>query len=254
MKRWGPLEKRIIAGAVGLGAYVLALIATAPATLADAGLQRATQGRLRLTEARGTLWSGSGQIEIRDAGGRPGVAKDLTWRVLPESLLRGRLAWEVGLEQATRRFPVTISLSRIELENADIRLPAAVLALGAPKLAPLGLSGDVLIHVANLSIARDGMEGNATLQWLAAGSTLTPVSPLGDYEVRLDGEGTRVHAFLRTLSGPLQLDGKGSWTHGANPAFLAMASVAPQHQQQLAPLLRLIAVERGQGSFELQLN
>jgi general secretion pathway protein N len=98
------------------------------------------------------------------------------------------------------------------------------------------------------------MEGNATLQWLAAGSTLTPISPLGDYEVRLDGEGTRVHAFLRTLSGPLQLEGKGSWTHGANPAFLAMASVDPQHRQQLAPLLRLIAVERGQGSFELQLN
>jgi len=254
MKRRGLLEKRIVAGAVGLGAYMLALIATAPATLADAGLQRASQGRLRLAEAHGTVWSGSGQIEIRDAGGRPGVAKDLAWRVVPASLLRGHLVWEVGLEQATRRFPVTISLSRIELENADITLPAAVLALGVPKLAPLGLSGDVLIHVASLSIARTGMVGNATLQWLAAGSSLTPVAPLGDYEVRLDGEGMTVRAALSTLSGPLRLDGKGSWTQGSNPAFLAMASVAPQHQQQLAPLLRLIAVERGQGSFELQLN
>ena len=254
MKSWSQLGNRMGACGVGLGVYMLALIATAPATLADAGLHRASQGRLRLAEAHGTLWSGSGHIEIRDTGGRPGVAKDLTWRVVPESLLRGHLVWEVGLEQATRRFPVTISLSRIELENADITLPAAVLAVAVPKLAPLGLSGDVLIHVASLSIARAGMEGNATLQWLAAGSSLTPVSPLGDYEVRLDGEGTKVHAFLRTLSGPLRLDGKGSWTQGSNPAFLAMASVAPQHQQQLAPLLRLIAVERGQGSFELRLN
>jgi general secretion pathway protein N len=247
MKRWSLL-------AIGLGAYALALIATAPATLVDAVLQGASHGRLRLAEAQGTLWSGSGQIEIRDTGGRTGVAKSLAWRVVPEPLLRGHLVCEVELDQSARRFPVTISLSRIELANADISLPAAVLGLGVPKLAPLGLTGDVLIHVASLSIARDAMEGNATLQWRAAGSTLTPVSPLGDYEVRLDGEGMTVHAFLRTIEGPLQLDGKGSWTHGDNPAFLAMARVAPQHERQLAPLLRLIAVERGEGRFELQLN
>ncbi|HEV8645555.1 MAG TPA: type II secretion system protein N [Burkholderiales bacterium] len=240
--------------AIGLFVYVVAAIATAPARLVDSGLQRASNGRLRLVEAQGTLWSGSGQIEIRDTGGRTGVAKSLAWRVVPESLLRGRLVCEVQLDQSTKRFPVTISLSRIELANADISLPAAVLGLGVPKLAPLGLTGDVLIHVASLSIARNEMEGNATLQWRAAGSTLTPVSPLGDYEIRLDGEGMMLHAFLRTISGPLRLDGKGSWTHGDSPAFLAMARVLPPHQQQLAPLLRQIAVERGEGSFELQLN
>jgi hypothetical protein len=63
-----------------------------------------------------------------------------------------------------------------------------------------------------------------------------------------------VHAYLRTIEGPLQLEGKGSWTQGERPAFLAMARVPPQHQQELAPLLRLIAVERGEGRFELQLN
>lgn len=247
MKRWSLL-------AIGLGAYALVLVATAPATLVDAGLHRGTHGRLRLADAQGTLWSGSGQIEIRDASGRTGVAKTLAWRVVPESLLRGHLVCEVELDQSAKRFPVTISLSRIELANADISLPATVLGLGVPKLAPLGLTGEVLIHVASLSIARDTMEGNATLQWRAAGSTLAPVSPLGDYEIRLDSEGVTVHAFLRTVEGPLQLDGKGSWTRGDNPTFLAMARVPPQHQQQLAPLLRLIAVERGEGSFELQLN
>ena len=140
------------------------------------------------------------------------------------------------------------------ISRHDISLPATVLGLGVPKLAPLGLTGDVLIHVTSLSIARNRMEGNATVHWRAAGSSLTPVSPLGDYELRLDGEGMTVHAFLRTIEGPLQLEGKGSWTQGDSPAFLAMARVPPQHQQQLAPLLRLIAVERSEGRFELQLN
>ena len=247
MKHWRLL-------ATGVGVYALALIATAPATLVDAGLQRASDGRLRLAAAQGTLWSGAGQLEIRDAGRRSGVARSLAWRVVPESLLRGYLVCAVGLGQSAARFPVTLSLSRIELANADISLPATVLGLGVPKLAPLGLTGEVLIHVSSLSIARDRMAGNATLQWRAAGSALTPVSPLGDYELRIEGEGSAVRATLHTLQGPLQLDGKGSWTHGDSTAFLAMARVPPQHQQQLAPLLRLIAVERGEGRFELQLN
>ena len=198
MKRW-----RLVA--IGLGAYALGVITTAPATLVDAGLQRASDGRLRLAEAQGTLWSGSGQIEIRDSGGHTGVTKNIAWRVVPQSLLRGHLVCEVRLEQATRGFPVTLSLSRIELANADISLPATVLGLGVPKLAPLGLTGEVLIHIASLSIARDAMEGNATVRWRAAGSTLSPVSPLGDYELNLDAEGATVHVLLRTLQGPLQL-------------------------------------------------
>jgi general secretion pathway protein N len=240
--------------AIGLLVYAVATIATAPATLVDAGLQRASHGRLRLAEAQGTLWSGSGQIEFRDPGGRTGVAKSLAWRFLPESLLRGRLVCEVGLDQPARRFPVTISLSRIEIANAEINLPAAVLGLGVPKLAPLGLTGDVLLRVASLSIERKEMQGNATLQWRDAGSVLTPISPLGDYELRLDGEGATVHAYLRTIQGPLRLEGKGSWATGDHPVFLATARVPAQQRQQLGPLLRLIAVERGEGSFELQLN
>jgi general secretion pathway protein N len=254
MTRWSLLEGRIGKYAVGLGAYILALIATVPATLVDAGLQRASHDRLRLAEARGTLWSGSGQIEIRDKNGRTGVARSVAWRVVPESLLRGNLVCDVELEQATRRFPVTVSLSRIELANADISLPAAALGLGVPELALLELTGEVFLQVSSLSIGRNATRGNATLQWRAAGSALSSVSPLGDYELRLEGEGPAVRVTLHTLQGPIQLDGTGSWMHGGRPAFLATARVPPQHQLQLAPLLRLIAVERGEGSFELQLK
>ena len=247
MSRWRLLG-------LGLGAYALGLIATAPASLIDAGLQQAGEGRLRLAEAHGTLWSGTGQIEMRDRMHRSGIAKSITWQVLPAYLLRGQLRCEVGLDLAAKRFPVTISLTGIEVADADVSLPAAALGLAIPKLAPLGLGGDVLLHVARISIGRSAISGNATLQWRGAGSAFTRVSPLGDYELRFDGEGAVVRASLRTLQGPLQLDGQGSWASGGNPTFLGTARVPPEHLQQLAPLMRMIAVERGEGSFELQLN
>lgn len=247
MSRW-PLI------GLALGAYALGLVVTAPASLIDSGLQQATEGRLRLTDTRGTLWSGTGQLEMRDRMQRTAVAKSIAWRVLPIYFLRGQLRGEVVLDQAAKQFPVTISLSQIEVADADINLPAAALGLAIPKLAPLGLTGDVLLHVARLALGRNATEGNATLQWRGAGSAFTRVSPLGDYELRFEGEGATVRASLRTLQGPLQLDGQGSWTSGANPAFLGTARIAPEQRQQLAPLLRMIALERGEGNFELQLK
>ena len=247
MSRWG------LAG-LGFIAYALGLIAAAPATLIDSGLAQASSGALRLVESSGTLWSGTGQLEIRDANRASGIAKSIAWRIRPAYLLRGQLLYEVALDHAVQYFPVTITPSRIEVADADINLPAAALGLGVPKLAPLGLAGDLLLHIARLSFARDSVQGNATLQWQGAGSAFTRISPLGDYELRLEGSGVAVQASLRTLQGPLQLDGQGSWASGRNPVFQGNARVPPQQLQQLAPLLRMIAVERGEGRFELQLK
>ena len=76
MNRW-PLF------AFALAAFVVALVVLAPATLIDARLQGMGEGTLRLAEARGSLWSGTGWIEVRDAHGKAGIARRLSWRVRP---------------------------------------------------------------------------------------------------------------------------------------------------------------------------
>lgn len=245
MIRWGLL-------ACGIGIYAAGLIASAPASLVDAGLRRISDGKLRLVDAEGTLWSGAGRIEMRDPADRAAAAKSLSWRLRPESLLRGRIVGELELEHSGKKFAVTLAPGGIELAAADIGLPAAVLGLGLPRLAPLGLTGDIALHVARLSIDGRQIQGKASLQWRDAGSTFTPVAPLGNYEMNFDGDGATARVVLRTLQGPLQLDGSGSWAIGGRPDFLAVAQVAPQQMEQLAPLLRLIAVERGAGRFELR--
>lgn len=240
--------------AAGFGLYAAALITQAPATLVDHGLQQASNGRLRLTQASGTIWSGAGLIEIRDAGGRNTIARNAAWRILPESMWRARLACEVQLEGAARPFFVTASASKIEIRGLELDLPAGALALAEPSLMPLHLSGEVLLQTSNLSIGRHGMLGNLTVQWRSAGSAFSPVSPLGSYELKLEGKGKTVGALLATLQGPVQLDGSGTWATGRKPDFLATVRVAPENREQLNPLLRLISVQRDEGTFELQLK
>ena len=238
--------------AFGLAAYAIALAVMLPATWIDATLRSASDGRLGLAGVEGTLWSGRGQLEMRDARGRAAIAKPVAWRAQPLSLLRGRLLYELEFDPPGKRFPVVLQLSRIELEGADFDVPAGVFGLGVPRLAPLGLTGEVRVHIARLSIERNALHGDATAQWRAAGSALTRVWPLGSYELRFNSEAVPARASLRTLQGPIELDGDGSWTDGQRPVFQAAIRVPPDYREQLAPLLRLIAVDRGEGRFELQ--
>lgn len=246
--------KRRSVVAAGLGIYALALLAWAPATLVDGMLQRVSGSLLRVAEAEGTLWSGSGQLEFRAKDGRAVASRHVAWQLQSRALATLRLAYLIELDRNSHPFPVTISWSRIELADADLSLPAAALAAGLPKLALLGLSGEVTMHVPQLSIQRDAMQGSASFQWRGASSALTPVSPLGDYELNLQQDGSAVNAKLRTLQGPLQLAGQGDWMAGNRPVFFATAQMPPELRPRLAPFLRLVAVERGDGSFGWQLK
>lgn len=236
---------------VGLVVYGLFLGIATPATLFDAALRYGSGGRLRLAEARGSIWSGSGQLELRDAAGRNGVGKHIAWHLLPGTLPSGRLTFDIEMDYLPGHTFLTLSSAGLELGEMNIDLPATALGLAVAKLKPLDPTGDLHLHVARFSTGRDGISGSAALNWFAAGSAHSPVSPLGDYELRLDSREKTVLATLRTLKGPLKIDGQGSWDKGNTPAFQAILKIPPAYRGQLAPLLGLIASDRGEGIYEL---
>ena len=83
------MSYRLLA-AIGITAYLMLLVATLPATMLDAALAHASNGRLRMVQAKGTLWSGSAQVEILDARQRTSIAIPLSWRVSLLTLWRDK--------------------------------------------------------------------------------------------------------------------------------------------------------------------
>ena len=234
--------------------YAIWLVALAPATLLDAALKRTTHGRVRLPDARGSLWGGAGQLELRDPSGRAGVGTAMHWTFQASSLLRGRLGFAVAFGEVTRRFPVSISPFGLELSAADFLLPAAVLGVATPRMALLEPTGDLHVRIPTLTYRGDILSGHGIVDWLSAGSALTPVAPLGDYQLNFVGATEGLHASLRTISGPLRLEGGASRTDDQPMVLFATARVDAQHEEQLAPFLRLIAIQRSPGIYELQLH
>lgn len=234
--------------------YAIWLVALAPATLLDVALKRTTHGRLRLPEAHGSAWAGAGRLELRDPSGHAGVGTPLHWTFQPQSLLRGRLGFQVALGDDSRRFPMSLSLFGLEFSNADFLLPAAALGVATPRMALLKPTGELHVRIPALSYRGDVLSGHGVVGWMSAGSALTPVAPLGDYELRFVGATDGLHASLRTISGPLRLEGGASRMAGQPVVLFASARVDAAHQEQLAPFLRLIAIQRSAGIYELQLH
>jgi general secretion pathway protein N len=254
MTRIRAWRKILVGGGVLLAAYAVFLLVLAPATLLDVGLRHATGGRLRLALAQGTLWSGSGQVEVRDQAGRCGAGKAVAWRLQPLALWRGRLDFAVTVDHAAKAFPLQLSPRRIEVSDVDFSLPARVLGVAVPRLAPLDPQGELVLHVAKFAAVGDVVTADGVVTWKDASSAATAVAPLGTYELGFDGKDGPVRLTLRTLDGPLRLAGGGVWRGGAPPALTITARVAPAQRAQLTPFLRLVAVERGDGDFALQWN
>jgi general secretion pathway protein N len=170
--------------ALGLGAYLVFVLATLPASLLASQVER---HGLSTVATAGTVWDGR-FVGLR-AGSR--VIGDVAWDLQPSALLLGRLAAHVDLVRSDGRATADVTAGlggTVTLENATAALPFAALAeLGAPR----GWEGTLRADLERLVID----EG-----WIAAASgTLEArdvVGParnparLGSYRVTLPAGGT----------------------------------------------------------------
>jgi general secretion pathway protein N len=105
-----------------------------------------------------------------------------------------------------------------------------------------------------LTLDAAGVNGQVSVDWLRAASGLSTIRPLGDYRISLQGNGPSMEAQLSTLSGKLQLAGKGSFDNAAGMRFNGTAQAAPgTAEAELNELLHHIGPEISPGVFTLAL-
>ena len=251
---------------------VFGLVTQAPAQWLADSLARATQGRLLLAEARGSLWDGSAVLVLtggagsRDASALPGR---LQWRLRP--------GWGVLHLRADQAccLPNGLQLTlqpgwggmALQLDAPARAAGGAPPAAGAARtlgqwpaswLAGLGTPWNTLQLGGQLQLSSTGLRlqstagqlrlaGDLQLQLRSATSRLSPLPALGSYQLLLQGSGrgddaTQLH--LSSLEGPLRLNGEGQWT-GARLRFRGTAQAADGQDGALANLLNIIGRRQG---------
>jgi general secretion pathway protein N len=231
-------------------AVILTVLAFLPAAWLGPMVERQTGGRLTLGDAQGTLWRGSAFV-----GGAPGAGGSVTpllpgrfsWRLSP-LVLFGDVSMDLANDQALAQ-PVHISgsWSQWQVSAGQLLLPAEGLAgLGAP-LNTLALSGTIKLSWNLLDIARQGntvaVSGRTVLSLTDMGSRMSPIKPLGSYEMAMDWRGQRADVVLRTVSGALLLTGNGALENG-RLHFSGQAAAADKYEDTLGNLLNLLGQRR----------
>jgi general secretion pathway protein N len=240
--RWSAIA------ACGLAAVLVTVALVAPAWLADRAVDRASDGRIRLAETDGTLWHGSGRLVFRDTNA-PAGAGPLQGLVMP-----GRVRWDtqalpfvLGLVQAEVQLEGMSQPLRVTGTFGELRLGAGRLDLPPVELARLGSPWNTIRPVAGLGLQweplaiRDGaLQGKASIELRDVTSAITPVRPLGSYRVDAASSGRGAELTIRTLSGPLKLEGRGGWDSARGLRFDAQAWAEGPEQPRLQPVLALI--------------
>jgi len=233
-----------------VAAVAVTILVFLPAAWLGPMVERQTGGRLTLGDAQGTLWRGSAFV-----GGAPGEGGAVTpllpgrfsWRLSP-LVLFGQVSMELANDKALAQ-PVRISgsWSQWQVSAGELLLPAEGLAgLGAP-LNTLAPSGVIRLSWNLLDIARQGqtvaVQGRTVLSLTDMGSRMSPVKPLGSYELAMDWRGQRADLGLRTVRGALLLSGSGTLENG-RLRFSGQAQAAEGYEDSLGNLLNLLGQRR----------
>ena len=261
--RIGPASARPAWGHAAWGALLgmgVALLIWAPARWLAWGVAQASQGQVQWLDPRGSVWAGSAQLALsggtgsRDPQALPGR---LHWTLKPgwTGLQLGWLA-DCCMAQAAN-LQVQAGWSTWQLQSSDhsSQWPAALLTgLGAPwnTLQP---DGQLQLQTRSLQLqwaqGRMQMKGLAELQVQNLSSRLSPIKPIGSYQLQLRGtpEGTSTPSLqLSTQQGPLLSSGEGQWV-GARLRFTGEASAQEGHEPALNNLLNILGRRQGTRSL-----
>lgn len=227
----------------GIVTILLTLVVFFPAAWMAVLVERQTGGRLTLGDAQGTLWSGSAFIGGAPSGNDPVtplLPGRFSWRLSPMVLL-GQVDMDLENPAAlSQPVKITGGLNQWQVSGSSVSLPAERLAgLGAP-LNTIQPSGHMVLSWTPLQVTQQGnnvgIAGTTTLRMDDIASRLSPIKPLGAYQMIMDWRGSQAQLKLTTIKGPMLLTGNGTLVNG-RLQFSGKAEAEEGYEERLANLL-----------------
>jgi hypothetical protein len=220
---------------------VIVAVLVAPAAWLDRVLAARTQERLRLTDAQGVWWNGSGDIATADGDARVPLA----WRVALAPLVRGELVVElVPRGNGSPSGRVRVQRGAVDVRELHVRAPAGVVFAFVPTAKALAWGGEIALQ--SPAFAWQGRTASGTLDahWngarvvagaLALDLGTVTLSSAPNATDRAPG----LTAVVRNTGGDVAIDGTITDRDGTLDVALSLAPTAsaPAAIGQLLPLI-----------------
>ena len=235
---------------VMLAAGAIAGASFAPASLADRWIASATQDRLRLADADGTLWRGRGMLsDARGAWRLP-----IGWKVDPSALVRGALALELEprSDGGSAQGRVQWVSQTLDLSGVRLDLPVTGLVRLASEALPAELGGRLTVEAPSFRYEGRGGTGALDLRWERARLVWNGVAlDLGTVSARLSPSGDALRGTLANNGGDAKIDGDLA-AEGGVYAVRATITPGPTLPPDLARLVATLGTRDNNGAVHVQ--
>ena len=225
-----------------------------PASWLGGTLASQTGCRVMLHQAVGTIWQGSAALAFSEPNMTEGGCRES--RSVTE-----RFHWKTACQPFSLHCTTEIVFSALDkpqeiiwtygksiLTANEVKLPANVLeGLGNPwsTLRPRGELGArwTDLTLGGISGSQNGNAGVIRIIISSLSSPVSPIKPLGSYEILANMGDEGLTWTVSTTSGPLLLRGQGDTKSGLH--FVGEASAAAEAQDSLIGLLSLLGKREG---------
>ncbi len=220
-------------------AYFSVLIFSAPASLLSLALFSASNGHVELANTNGTIWNGTASPILIQRNGGLIKLNSLHWDISAFALLKFKIAAQLNWdnEQQVQPMNVIISFDQVALQHTYLPLPATLLEEASDFLKPAALRGKIILRSDSFIISQQIAQGTATADWLNASSSLSSISPLGNYHFIFSSNSAGLDINLETTSGALILAGQGRFLPTSGLEFNGTAQASKGSEEALRELL-----------------
>lgn len=235
---------------IGLLVFITTTTFYLPSSIITSSLSTISQPQVKFTEPSGTVWNGGTDVIIGESQAHKlgHLAWQIQWSGLWKLHLPFVLSWN-----AQPLAEVYLSKSKLEFHQLHLPITLSQMRRAYPFLSTLSLGGKLIVDSQTFSISQESFQGDIFVHLEEVFSGLTPINPLGKYELHLQGDQQSLLMHLQSLQGPLWVEANGKWSnqHGLN--LVGKVRAEPSQSKVLSPLLHLMGNESQTGEFSFQL-
>jgi len=229
---------------------IIALTAFAPATWLDRRIGAATDGKIRLSDANGTVWRGSGALSDAQGIWRPPVA----WRLAPWPLLRGAVDIEFAspIDSDAPRGRLELKADGMDLRDLRLRVPALLLNSLAPIRVPVDPGGEFAVDAPAFRYAANRSEGAFDIRWERARlATDTAALDLGTVTAHVAPQGSGLAGKIANAGGDARIEGDVVFS-GTGVSMRVDIAAGPGVPPEIARMLATLGSPDANGIIHLQ--
>ena len=239
MKKWYKFSL------IGLFAvsFMSSLVINMPAWLMGTIIHRYSQNRLDIINERGSFWNGQALLIGEDASGK---------NAIPLMMVNWKIKLGISNFININLSSSSQTIANLDLTKNGLQLSKVNLSLSLDQLSPflgnlnsLNLSGNVHVTADKL-LAGKKMQGVIVVKLDDVGSGMSPVNPIGSYNVNFDLSSMGINISSNPNS---VIDVSGS---GNVKSLVLNSKVQADKKEKLLQFMTMTGVPQADGSYQMK--